>query len=490
MDDDGDITDINSDADLEEAITYFSSGSGPDDDEGRITMRVDVLVEYEGPSLSDSGSIRTNSIYGMQSNHSSDSSGSYKYGVKNADACSISLSQSSSEKSSKKSKSSFSLRSLRLSKQSSSVSYDKYREQGLRLADKTKSHFKSPNTTSSDRSIRSSVNEPTYITNGKQWDDPLDDNLSDTETHRQQPLISPSKTYTPSEASSERTHNPLKVTESTPSLNAPEDVDVESQSEEVGLLQQLHLAPGPGRGELAARWFADQSERALLATFGTQLAPSEATSSSHESESELDADADSHADSVSLELEQDGHGSYRYTITGSSEDDNHVTYNIEDAPSLLSHNFSTFSTLNPQCASCSSTLENLRYICTTCGPFDRNSGCEFCTECVEGAGAVHALESASSNSHKHCFRECVRVDSGWTSVDYGYDRTCSICNSVLGVDFKCVSCNNLNLCTRCYGRVSDIHPSHAFLSLPHEEHQATPATSSQSLPTQSSAQNS
>ncbi|TIC63002.1 hypothetical protein E3Q02_03229 [Wallemia mellicola] len=374
IDDDGIYTTLRTDDDLDECLEYFGS------DDGNITLNLEILVDYDGPSLSDTNSINTSAY------NSSDSSESIKYGVKDADNCSISLSQSSSEKSSKKS---FSLRSS-LSKLSI-----KYKEQGKKLAGKPKN------------SKASSSNHNTNI-----------DTFSDSPTHRQHGNDE-------DDTISEATHNPFKPSESTPSLNSS-----------IGLSNKLELADesdGPDRGDLAARWFADQSERALLATFGTQLAPSETTATSDDYASSFDSDA------VALELEQDGKGSYRYTLTGSMDG---MFINNDE----------------PFCSSCNKPLDNLRYICTSCGV----SSCEFCPECIEGAGAVHAIE----NTPKHAFRECLRSDQGWINVDYGNDRSCSICKSVLAVDFKCVSCQSLNLCRRCWSSVRDIHPSHAFLELP------------------------
>lgn len=69
-DDDGEVTDIWTDADLTEAIRYFSPVheerpisssssilSGPSLTRGKITLRVRISVEYDGPSLSDTSSL-------------------------------------------------------------------------------------------------------------------------------------------------------------------------------------------------------------------------------------------------------------------------------------------------------------------------------------------------------------------------------------------------------------------------------------------------
>ena len=69
-DDDGQITDITSDEDLTEAITYFAYGtddapissnaswySGRSSSGRKIVLRVDIAVDYDGPGLSDTGSL-------------------------------------------------------------------------------------------------------------------------------------------------------------------------------------------------------------------------------------------------------------------------------------------------------------------------------------------------------------------------------------------------------------------------------------------------
>ncbi|KAJ7066389.1 hypothetical protein C8F01DRAFT_1052447 [Mycena amicta] len=69
-DDDGEITDITTDADLTEAIQYFQAGgddpplssaasilSGHSIRSRKITLRVHITVDYDGPSLSDSSSL-------------------------------------------------------------------------------------------------------------------------------------------------------------------------------------------------------------------------------------------------------------------------------------------------------------------------------------------------------------------------------------------------------------------------------------------------
>ncbi|KAF7370358.1 hypothetical protein MSAN_00667200 [Mycena sanguinolenta] len=69
-DDDGEVTDITTDADLTEAIAYFQAGaddpplssaasilSGRSFGRSKITLRVSIFVDYDGPSLSDTSSL-------------------------------------------------------------------------------------------------------------------------------------------------------------------------------------------------------------------------------------------------------------------------------------------------------------------------------------------------------------------------------------------------------------------------------------------------
>ncbi len=69
-DDDGEITDITTESDLTEAIQYFQAGSddfpsssaasilsGRSFGRSKITLRVHINVDYDGPSLSDTSSL-------------------------------------------------------------------------------------------------------------------------------------------------------------------------------------------------------------------------------------------------------------------------------------------------------------------------------------------------------------------------------------------------------------------------------------------------
>ena len=71
VDDDGEEFDIREEADLTEAILYFEGGgddasirSGAQDVLTKVQVRLEVVVEYDGPSLSDTSSLRSYSHEG------------------------------------------------------------------------------------------------------------------------------------------------------------------------------------------------------------------------------------------------------------------------------------------------------------------------------------------------------------------------------------------------------------------------------------------
>ncbi|THH11311.1 hypothetical protein EW145_g737 [Phellinidium pouzarii] len=82
-DDDGEVTDITTESDLTEAIQYFQAGvddlpvssaqsilSGRSFGSRRITLRVDITVDYDGPSLSDTSSLASLDEYKNRSGSS------------------------------------------------------------------------------------------------------------------------------------------------------------------------------------------------------------------------------------------------------------------------------------------------------------------------------------------------------------------------------------------------------------------------------------
>lgn len=64
-----------------------------------------------------------------------------------------------------------------------------------------------------------------------------------------------------------------------------------------------------------------------------------------------------------------------------------------------------------------------------------------------------------------------------TTVDYEDDVHCSTCGRgpVQTSRFKCFSCSKFELCLSCYRSVDEIHPVHAFLSIPDRPARPTPS---------------
>ncbi|KAF9245358.1 hypothetical protein BU15DRAFT_85673 [Melanogaster broomeanus] len=96
-DDDGEVTDITTDSDLTEAIQYFQAGcddpplssaasilSGRSFGSKRITLRVHITVDYDGPSLSDTSSLASLDEYKGRNRSSGDISWPAVVGVGSA----------------------------------------------------------------------------------------------------------------------------------------------------------------------------------------------------------------------------------------------------------------------------------------------------------------------------------------------------------------------------------------------------------------------
>ncbi|KAF8637602.1 hypothetical protein AX17_002671 [Amanita inopinata Kibby_2008] len=131
------------------------------------------------------------------------------------------------------------------------------------------------------------------------------------------------------------------------------------------------------------------------------------------------------------------------------------------------------------------------------------SGFELCSECVQSSGLYHAIESSRdqesspisvlsvfsflqsfsdlSGLHRsapkkgklrHAFREQVWENNRWTDVqqDETTIRTCSMCsNDTDKKRYKCIICKNINMCQSCYSQVHDLHPNHPFVTVPDVE---------------------
>ncbi|WVO22726.1 uncharacterized protein IAS62_004060 [Cryptococcus decagattii] len=113
----------------------------------------------------------------------------------------------------------------------------------------------------------------------------------------------------------------------------------------------------------------------------------------------------------------------------------------------------------------------------------RKTGYELCANCIEIHGIEHTKAAARAAKNelsgaelrkrkktgelRHTFKERIWGAGGWDDVEYNEDSECTICRTTLFSNrFKCVSCPKFDLCRSCYQKVDEIHPAHAFLSLP------------------------
>ncbi|KAF8916216.1 hypothetical protein CPB85DRAFT_1490287 [Mucidula mucida] len=134
-----------------------------------------------------------------------------------------------------------------------------------------------------------------------------------------------------------------------------------------------------------------------------------------------------------------------------------------------------------------------------------NHGFELCSGCIESAGLMHAIEAGvapgssptsstlsptspegaqlasqwrrlapkEKGKLRHAYHEKIWGHEGWKDVeqDEASSISCSACGAVtaLGKTFKCASCKKYYLCRACYSLVHNVHPSHAFLVVPDKE---------------------
>ncbi|KZP01547.1 hypothetical protein CALVIDRAFT_474143, partial [Calocera viscosa TUFC12733] len=81
------------------------------------------------------------------------------------------------------------------------------------------------------------------------------------------------------------------------------------------------------------------------------------------------------------------------------------------------------------------------------------------------------------HAFRHAFREKMWGPTGWKDLEYDEHVECATCKNPLPGDrYKCLSCDNFSLCRGCYSQVHHIHPAHVFLFV--EGSKSEPATPS------------
>ncbi|KAF9525381.1 hypothetical protein CPB83DRAFT_859742 [Crepidotus variabilis] len=287
-DDDGEITNISTDDDLVEGIQYFQAGddaptssaasilSGRSFGPRKITLRVDIAVDYDGPSLSDTSSLASLDDFKVRNG----SQQSFSFGTPSLDLEDDSVTVSSRDPdTSVRDGSTFLTSERSISKQRSSQSWETSKTLGEGQPRLNGHH--SDKGKGSVKSLKSSAKGSEYVAAADRY--PSD----------------PAAVF-------ER----LQISESLPDDASSVDFD--------------HLTAS----ERGAAWLRDQNERAIRSKLGALPEPSE-TDSFSLSESKDDLGGD-------LALERDPRGKYYYTYTsGSSASQAHGSI-YEDVPNGFS----------------------------------------------------------------------------------------------------------------------------------------------------------
>ncbi|KAI0940921.1 hypothetical protein AcV7_003165 [Taiwanofungus camphoratus] len=269
-DDDGEVADISTDADLTEAIRYFypasddppvssssSILSGRSLTRGKITLHVGIAVDYDGPSLSD-----TSSLVSLE-----------EYRNRNGSTSSLSLSSSHAGE--------IDDDSVTVSSKDTGSKYDVFRARGPKTIISGPSREPLINRSDNDQETRSMSSIPSTL-------------ASDVLDGASQPLSSSAKD--PFADGAHAMDSPLYPTDSSSvflRLKLEEEMQGREPSSSYGS-STLH-------SERGAAWLRDQNARAMKAMLGDVPAPDDAVSNMS-----------------GLALQQDTRGKFYYAYTGGS----------------------------------------------------------------------------------------------------------------------------------------------------------------------------
>ena len=283
-DDDGEITNITTDLDLTEAIQYFQAGddaplssaasilSGRSFGSRKVTLRVHITVDYDGPSLSDTGSLISLEEYKGRNG----SQQSFSFGSPSVDLDDDSITVSSRDNG------------------GLSVAYARSAG-GRQEAGSSGSNFKSP------QSSWISVTHPATVTDGMHGGVPGSSKDMTTGTQALNPFSDehefPAADRYPEDPSA--VFERLKLQESGDDHSS---VQFESLS----------------KNDRGVAWLRDQNERTIRAMLGALPEPSESDEASLALQTQEELSGD-------LALERDPSGRYYYTYTsmGSSASQTH-----------------------------------------------------------------------------------------------------------------------------------------------------------------------
>nr|XP_019047774.1 hypothetical protein I302_04391 [Kwoniella bestiolae CBS 10118]OCF26704.1 hypothetical protein I302_04391 [Kwoniella bestiolae CBS 10118] len=506
-DDDGEEFSIKTDRDLTDAITYFISG---DDDAAlstysgsnsgnmmyayaaqKITIRLDVLVEYDGPSLSDTSSISsfqtgTGSYEGSHRDGTSQGSwrsSGYEESLKSSrrssgfDAVHEVNDEYSSEESTIQRFDSLEINHQQPSSAHHSASTERSTPLGF--------HDNPPPSllTHSDLGTRWLQEQsrlasrklgpaPKSVSRPSNWDSDEDSDGSDDERQGDIALVRDARgryyySYH-TDASSRSSHSEH---EAGPSNRPFSQITLSTSPPQTPLpYESVRIAEPTGPPILAPDCSACGTRldymRYVCQTCGEGELWKENASGKPEFAAMSGSDSDSSSEATSRRS-TDSQTVYNdaipSTVTGSQG-----ISNTQSSPTTATYRYG----LTPPDSPLSLNGEL---------PTFKSRGYELCAGCIEVHGIAHAKASAAKlkSSHaerrrrrqgcetRHTFREKTWAAEGWVDVDYSEDTQCTICrNHLFANRYKCVSCPSFDLCATCYQKVEEIHPAHTFLSLP------------------------
>ncbi|KAF8327205.1 uncharacterized protein EI90DRAFT_2833823, partial [Cantharellus anzutake] len=602
-DDDGETIELVTDEDLTEAISYFQGGEDHPSSSGnttwsghsgrttrKITLRIVVFVEYDGPSLSDTSSLASVEEFARTRDRSHQA-------VTGAEL--------------------------------SSINYDieddmvtiSSRDTALAASQKSSARGSRDFRAQKDTATASLISSQILAEQNEETDTPAEESVEISLSY----ASSSGASQTPVPSTTSEPHSPPRS-----GVNLATDVSVfeRLRKEAVSKLPpfppthtpNLAVSFGGNPDDRGARWLQDQNDRAIRTMMGHLPRPSIPSSASDEDIIE------GATDTGGLALHRHPSGKFYYSYSSdissipepstgvdaiqSMESGHPVVKDSECAsqPSPLAsqdrpgqkaqENAATWSEANPFrdpsdvspellqailqsemsacngptevtcCSSCNEILDSFRYVCATCGErpkrnreevvlssledhsrdelgvlvpsstsigdwsplsspsnpsqADSNSpvssyhilprparttssaslasspsietgpGYELCPNCIGTAGVLHA-ENALNAAHspsatslsspnigmgmrnapkrkaliRHAYIEKFWGDTGWQDVELDDECSCAICQKTIDKDrFKCLSCEQFNLCRSCYSSVHEIHPSHAFAAIP------------------------
>ncbi|KAH8108584.1 hypothetical protein DFH11DRAFT_1691418 [Phellopilus nigrolimitatus] len=128
------------------------------------------------------------------------------------------------------------------------------------------------------------------------------------------------------------------------------------------------------------------------------------------------------------------------------------------------------------CASSSATRSSSRWRSSTAMPTALGAPDEPTSALPEDQRTLSQLRRAAPRQKGHflhTYLEKLRSASGWIDVEQDNISEYAICNTSLTTQrCKCASCNKFVLCRAYYSQMHEVHPSHAFLDVPDRPHRS------------------